>query len=121
MAKSCDKMRIYVSGEGYARSMSKYFTTLESDPVFNTGLNWNDYANMSMEEYRQLQTKRARSLPEYQFIENEDILENPACPAAYTDANVYLEWSSGMKYFLNRSVYYISLSRMSVCYYAYSC
>ena len=99
------KMRNYISGAGYTAALNTFFSTVENDPTFNTGLNWNDYANMTLDEYRLLQTKRARSLTDYQFIENDNIMDNPAAVSAYVNGMLYLEWSSGMKYFLNRSVF----------------
>lgn len=98
------KLKVFLSGKNYALSQDRVFTTLEKDRRFNTGLNYNDYANMSLEEFRLLEHKRAAALAEYQFIENDDIISNPSCAGACSDAMVFIEWSGGMKYFLNRSV-----------------
>ena len=59
----------YVMGEAYVNFLEKFFTTLEKDPLFNDGLTWHDYETMDINEHRLLQTKRAKALPEYMFVE----------------------------------------------------
>ena len=98
------KLNYYIAGEGYASCLEKWYTTLEKDPLFNTGKTWDDYLRMPVSEFQHLAVKRARALAEYQFIENENIVENPVCGAAYSDACCYLDYAFGMIYFLNRSV-----------------
>ncbi|XP_047141556.1 peroxisomal acyl-coenzyme A oxidase 3 isoform X1 [Hydra vulgaris] len=107
------KLLYYVAGEGYAICLEKWFTTLEKDPLFNTGKTWDDYLRMPLSEFRHLAVKRARALAEYQFIENENILENPVCGAAYSDACCYLDYAFGMVYFLNRSLFSMTIYKGS--------
>ena len=95
------KLRKFVVGK-YGECCDKMFTTLEKDKDFNTGLNENDYSNMNLEAYRLIQTKRAKKLAEYLFIENENVVETPICPAAYCDGMSFIEWSAAMKYFFKQ-------------------
>lgn len=88
----------------YGECCDQFFQTVEQAKEFNTGLNENDYAGMSLDDYRRIQNRRAQVLAEYSFIENANVIETPVCPAAFCDAMSFIEWSAAMKYFLNRSV-----------------
>ena len=102
-------LRQYITGD-YGRCCDKLFATLVTDPRFNTGLNENDYADMPLDEYRRVQLHRARALPEYEFIETENVLDYPVSPSAFCDAVSFIEWGAAMKYFLNRSVGHVLTS-----------
>ena len=97
------KLRRFIAGE-YGRCCDELFDTLVNDPRFNAGLTQNHLCNMSLNEYRLFQYRRARALAEYQFIETENVVECPVSPAAFCDAVSFIDWSAAMKYFLNRSV-----------------
>ena len=99
-----ESLKVYLSNQSYARLLLKTFATLEQDRIYETGLSWDDYAKLTREDLLLLQTKRARSFSEFGFVENEDILENLGGVMAFSDAMQYLDYSAGMKYFLNRSV-----------------
>jgi len=79
------------------RSLNAIFDTLKEESVFNTSLNYNDYAALKPEEKRNLQIRRARKLYEYQFIENN-------YGAAFSNTMCMIDWSAGMVYSLNKAV-----------------
>ena len=103
-----DTIREFISGN-YAKALRCMSDTLEKDPLYNSGHNWHDYESMPLDEYRKLLFFRARNLVEYQFIENDDPVENPSCINAYLDGTLFQDWSYGMKYFLNRSLFAMSI------------
>lgn len=96
-------LRSFIVGD-YGKCCDKLFNTLSNDPRFNTGLSQNDLADLNLDQYRLIQYQRAKALAEYQFIENENVVECPISPAAFCDAVSFVDWSAAMKYFLNRSV-----------------
>ena len=96
--------KVHLSNQSYVRLLLKTFATLEQDRIYKTGLNWNDYTKLTREDLLLLQTKRARCFSEFGFVENEDVSENFGGVMAFSDAMQYLDYSAGMKYFLNRSV-----------------
>ena len=99
-----DSLKVHLSNPSYTRLLLKTFATLERDHIYETGLNWDDYSKLTREDLLLLQTKRARSFSEFGFVENEDISENYGGVMAFSDAMQYLDYSAGMKYFLNKSV-----------------
>jgi acyl-CoA oxidase len=102
----------YVMGEEYVMFLDSMFATLEKDPLFNDGLTWHDYETMGTNNHRLLQTKRAKSLAEYQFVEN--LMDSgPSVIPAFANALVYLNFSMAQKYFLNRSLFSMTIYNMA--------
>lgn len=107
------RLQEYVLAEGYVECIDKIFNTLEADPLFNDGLNWNDYAQMDMNSYRLIQSKRARAMVEYGFIENENVVANPHVATSFAAGFWCIEASAAMKYFLNRSLFCLTIYGLS--------
>ena len=103
----------FVCGKGYVSCLDKVFTTLELDPLFNDGLNWNDYSHMDINAYRLLKTKRAKAIPQYQFMENENAIDNPASPCACSNGFCFIDFGAALKYFLNRSLFIMTINGSS--------
>ncbi|XP_057295716.1 peroxisomal acyl-coenzyme A oxidase 3-like [Hydractinia symbiolongicarpus] len=47
------KLKIYISDKEYVTVLNKIFLRLEEEPLFNSGLNYNDRANMNLDDKRQ--------------------------------------------------------------------
>ena len=56
----------FVASERYVDGLDHVFHVLEKDELFN-GKNYNDYANLTMEENRSLICKKVKRLLEYDF------------------------------------------------------
>jgi len=102
-------LKKHISGKAYADHIIEFFQTIENDITYNTGRNFHDFATMSRDQNMVLQLKRARKLAEYQFIENANAFEDPDGIIAYSDAMQYIDYSAGMKYFLNRSLFALTI------------
>ena len=95
--KKMDKLNIHVFGKKYTESLHAFFDTLEKDPLFNLGMNLNEYSSLEVNEKRLLHLKRARRLYEYQFLENGH-------GSAFSNALCMIGWPGGMVFSLNKSV-----------------
>lgn len=47
------KLKIYISDKEYVTVLNKIFLRLEEEPLFNSGLNYNDHAKRSLDDMRQ--------------------------------------------------------------------
>ena len=97
-------LKIHLANPIYVRFLLKIFGTLEQDGVYETGLNWDTYARIPRDEELLLETKRARGLSDYSFIENEGLFESVDGLMALPDAALYISYSFSMKYIINRTV-----------------
>ena len=64
--KKLKELEKFVTSSKYVNGIDTVFSVLEKDVLFN-GLNFNDYAYMSLDEKRRLATKRIKRLGEYDF------------------------------------------------------
>ena len=92
-----DNLRVHMFSKKYVESLKAFFETLEKDPLFNMGMNLNEYSSLETNEKRLLHVKRARKLYEYQFLEN-------GYATAFSDALCMIGWPGGMIFSLNKSV-----------------
>ena len=81
----------------YVELLKAFFETLEKDPLFNMGMNLNEYSSLKTNEKRLLHVKRARKLCEYQFLKNK-------YATGYSDALCMIGMPGGMIFSLNKSV-----------------
>ena len=61
------KLAKFITSEKFYRETESVYKTLERDELFNDGLNFNDYASMSIDEAREYSIQRLKRLYEYGF------------------------------------------------------
>ena len=89
------KLQLYFYGKVYVKTLNRVYSILENDPLFNDGLSWDDYARMTLDEYRLLTYKRARLFSEYNFSGNIDYTEGYTAYAAIATAIETLSGEAG--------------------------
>lgn len=95
------QMKLFIEGgEDVVRFKQNIWKTLEKDPLFDRT---ND-AELSFDERRQLTMKRCTRLAEYNFLTDDELMENPLLAQACNDTIGAFDWSLSSKYFLNRQV-----------------
>lgn len=95
------QMKLFIEGgEDVVRFKQNIWKTLEKDPLFDRT---ND-AELSFDERRQLTMKRCTRLVEYNFLTDDELMENSLLARAFNDTIGAFDWSLSSKYLLNRQV-----------------
>ena len=71
--KNTRELSIYVTTKKYVEGIENILKTLEKDELFNNGMNYNDYASLTLDELRDLCTQRARRTISYDFPREANI------------------------------------------------
>lgn len=100
------KMRVMLDGEDVVAMKAKIWAILERDPLFNKPP-WHE---MTRDEYRRLTFERMRRLIEYDFVNEEEFIENPNLAPAVSQCIGQLDWSLAMKKFMSHE-YFIASTR----------
>lgn len=76
------------------------FRTLENDPLFAR----QPGEDISLEQMRELTFRRCKQLFKYNFLTQDDIMQNPLLMTILCDCLGMYDWSLGAKYNLNKGV-----------------
>ncbi|RWS04177.1 Peroxisomal acyl-coenzyme A oxidase 3-like protein [Dinothrombium tinctorium] len=98
-------MKLTLEGEEVIKFKNKVWRTLEQDPLFHR----NPSEELSRDEYRKLSLLRLKRLMEYDFLPDDEFLENPLLiMILYTAIGLY-DWSLAIKKFLAYEFFTLSL------------
>lgn len=100
------QMRIMLEGEDVVTFKAKMWNVLEKDPLFNR----KPWEELSRQEYRKLTFLRMSKLIEYDFLNEEDFIENPNLAPAVSQCIGQIDWSLAMKKFMSHE-YFIASTR----------
>lgn len=100
------KMRVLLEGEDVVLFKAKVWNCLEKDPLFNRP----PWEELSREEFRKLTFLRIHKLIEYDFLNEEDFIENPNLAPAVSQCIGQIDWSLAMKKFMSHE-YFIASTR----------
>lgn len=102
------QMRVLLEGEDVVLFKAKVWKVLEKDPLFNR----QPWEEMSREEFRKLTFMRIHKLIQYDFLNEEDFIENPNLAPAVSQCIGQIDWSLAMKKFMSHE-YFIASTRGS--------
>lgn len=79
------------------------FRTLENDPLFAR----QPGEDVSLERKRELTFRRAKQLFKYNFLTEDELMQNPWKLTVLNDCLGMYDWSVGNKFFLSKGVSYL--------------
>lgn len=100
------QMRILLEGEDVVLFKAKVWRILEKDPLFNR----KPWEELTRQEFRKLTFMRIHKLIEYDFLNEEDFIENPGLAPAVSQCIGQIDWSLAMKKFMSHE-YFIASTR----------
>lgn len=100
------EMRVLLEGEDVVLFKAKVWSILEQDPLFNR----KPWEEMTRDEFRKLTFMRIHKLIEYDFLNEEDFISNPALAPAVSQCIGQIDWSMAMKKFMSHE-YFIASTR----------
>ena len=71
--KNTRELSIFVTTKKYVEGIENIHKTLEKDELFNNGMNYNDYASLTLDELRLLCIRRNRRTISYSFSREANI------------------------------------------------
>ncbi|RWS29699.1 Peroxisomal acyl-coenzyme A oxidase 3-like protein [Leptotrombidium deliense] len=98
-------MKVALEGEAMIRFKNKVWQTLEADPLFARHVS----EELSRDEYRKLSLMRLKRLMEYDFLPDDEFLENPLLLLILYTAIGQYDWSLAIKKFLAYEFFTLSL------------
>ncbi|KAG7461867.1 hypothetical protein MATL_G00195700 [Megalops atlanticus] len=94
-------MVMLLEGEDIIAFKQRVFRALENDPVFAR----QPGEDISIERVRELTFRRCKQIYKYNFLTQEEIMQNPLKPAVLNDCLGMYDWSTGAKYFLSQGMF----------------
>ncbi|XP_053921487.1 peroxisomal acyl-coenzyme A oxidase 3 isoform X4 [Cuculus canorus] len=95
------EMAVLLNGEDIIQLKNKIFSALESDPLFAR----HPGEDLSREKYQELTFLRCKRLFEYDFLTQQEILENPLKMLNMVICIGMYDWSPSLQYFLHCGVF----------------
>ncbi|KAM9295536.1 peroxisomal acyl-coenzyme A oxidase 3 isoform 2-T4 [Morus bassanus] len=95
------EMAVFLDGEDTIQFKNRIFSALESDPVFAH----RPGEDLCREKYRELTFLRCKRLFEYDFLTQQEIMENPLKVLNMMTCIGMYDWSLGLQYFLHCGVF----------------
>lgn len=100
------QMKILLEGEDVVVFKAKVWKILERDSLFNRA----PWEELTRQEFRKLTFMRIHKLIEYDFLNEEDFIENPSLAPAVSQCIGQIDWSLAMKKFMSHE-YFIASTR----------
>ncbi|OXB62028.1 hypothetical protein ASZ78_015670 [Callipepla squamata] len=95
------EMAVFLDGEDIIRLKNRIFSALESDPLFAR----NPGEELSREKYQELTFLRCKRLFEYDFLTQQEIIENPLKILNMVISIGMYDWSPCLQFFLHCGVF----------------
>ncbi|XP_035690626.1 peroxisomal acyl-coenzyme A oxidase 3-like [Branchiostoma floridae] len=97
---SWKEMKVFLEGEDMVKFKKYVWTKLEEDPAFA-----HPSEDLTLDQQRELTFRRHKRFLEYDFLHDEDVMENPMKGIVIGDCVGMYDWSLSAKYSLNKQMF----------------